>query len=94
MKKIEDIKTPTNLEEFRQSLKKYCLGNKNRLFIYNKINSKKIFINIDRISKMSDVFKLIQGDSKLEDISSDYNLVLMCDMSHINLEDLIRIKRM
>ena len=36
MKKIEDIQTPTNIEVFRQSLKKYCLGHKNSIFIFNK----------------------------------------------------------
>ena len=33
MLKIEDVKTPTNLEEFRQSLKKYCLGNENSILM-------------------------------------------------------------
>ena len=89
MKKVEDIKTPTNLEEFRQGLKKYCLGYKDSIFIYNKINNIKVNVDINKISKMSDIFKLIQHDNNLEDISSDCNLVLMCDISHINLEDLI-----
>ena len=89
MKKIEDIKTPTNLEEFRQGLKKYCLGYKDCIFIYNKINNKIASIDINKISKMSDIFKIILDDSELNDISSDCNLVLMCDISHINLEDLI-----
>ena len=92
MKKIEDIKTPTNLEEFRQSLKRYCLGHNDRIFIYNKRNNTKINVDINRISKISDIFKFIQNDSKLNEISSDYNLVLMCDISHINLEDLIMNK--
>ncbi len=92
MQKIEDIKTPSNLEEFRQSLKKYCLGHKNSIFIYNNINNTKVSVDINKISKMSDIFKLIQHDSKLEDISSDCNLVLMCDISHIKLEDLIMHK--
>ena len=87
MQKVEDIKTPTNLEEFRQSLKKYCLGNENSIFIYNKINNTKINVDINKISKISDIFKFIK-----DDISSDYNLVLMCDISHINLEDLIMNK--
>ena len=92
MKKVEDIKTPTNLEEFRQGLKKYCLGYKDSIFIYNKINNIKVNVDINKISKMSDIFKLIQHDNNLEDISSDCNLVLMCDISHINLEDLIMNK--
>ena len=89
MKKIEDIKTPTNLEEFRRSLKKYCLGNKDNVFIYNKINNTKVSVDINKISKISDIFKHIQDDSKLDDVYNDLNLVLMCDISHINLEDLI-----
>ena len=59
MQKIDDIKTPTNLEEFRQSLKKYCKGSKYNIFIYNKINDKKTCVNINWITKMSDLFKLI-----------------------------------
>ena len=89
MEKIEDVKTPINLEEFRHSLKKYCLGYKNSIFIYNKVNNTKFCVNINRLSKMSDVFKLVQDDSKLEDIFSKYNLILMCDISHINLKDLL-----
>ena len=92
MKKIEDIKTPTNLEEFRQNLKKYCLGQKHSIFIFNKKNNTKNIVDINRISKISDIFNLIKDDSKLEDISGAYNLVLMCDISHINLEDLIMNK--
>ena len=92
MKKIEDIQTPTNIEEFRQSLKKYCLGHKNSIFIFNKINNAKNSVDINRISKISDIFNFIKDDSKREDITGDYNLVLMCDLSHINLEDLIMNK--
>ena len=92
MKKIEDIKTPTNLEEFRQGLKKYCLGHKDSIFIYNKINNTIASVDINKISKISDIFKIIQDDNELNDISSDCNLVLMCDISHINLEDLIMNK--
>ena len=40
MKKIEDIKTPTNLEELRQSLKKYCLGYKGSIFITKQVIQK------------------------------------------------------
>ena len=92
MKKIEDIKTPTNLEEFRQSLKKYCLGYKGNIFIYNKTSNTKVSVDIDKISKMSDIYKLIQDDSKLDDVFSNLKLVLMCDMSHIKLKDLIMNK--
>ena len=92
MKKIEDIKTPTNIEEFRQSLKKYCLGQKDSIFIYNKINNTIVSVDINKLSRMSDIFKIIKDDSKLNNISSEYNFVLMCDISHINLEDLIMNK--
>ena len=92
MRKVEDIKTPTNLEEFRQSLKKYCLGHKGSIFIYNKTSNTKVSVDIDKISKMSDIYKLIQDDSKLDDVFSNLKLVLMCDMSHIKLKDLIMNK--
>ena len=36
MQKIDDIKTSTNLEEFRRSFEKYCKGNKHNIFIYDK----------------------------------------------------------
>ncbi len=89
MQKVEDIKTPTNLKEFRESLKKYCLGNKDSIYIYNKTNNIKVNIDINKISKMSDILKLIQYDSKLDSISYNLNLVLMCDISHINLKNSI-----
>ena len=89
MKKIEDIRTPTNLEDFRESLKKYCLGHKESIFIYNKKSNKKVSVDINNISKISDIYKLIQDSSKLDDVSRDCNLVLMCDISQINLEGLI-----
>ena len=36
MQKVEDIKTPTNLEEFRHGLKKYCLGHKDSILFITK----------------------------------------------------------
>ena len=72
MKKIEDIKTPINLEEFRQSLKKYCLGHKDSIFIFNKINNTKFSVDIDKISKMSDIYKLIQNEGNLDNFSSNF----------------------
>ena len=42
MQKKDDVKTPTNLEEFRQSLKKYCKDYKHNIFTYNKIIIKKL----------------------------------------------------
>ena len=84
MQKIEDIKTPSNLEEFRQSLKKYCLGYKHSIFIYSKINNTKLSVDINKISKMSDIFKIIQDDSKLGNKFSDCYLILMCENNRRN----------
>ncbi len=88
MKKIEDVKTPTTVKEFRDNLRKYCLGHKGGIFIYNKINDKNFSVDINKISKMSDVFEIIKDNSLLGDTSKRYELVLMCDISHINIEDL------
>ena len=89
MKKIEDIKTPINLEEFRQGLKKYCLGYNDSIFIFNKTNNIKFNVDIDNISKMSDIYRLIQNEGNLDNVSSNFNLVLMCDISHIRIKNLI-----
>ena len=89
MLKIEDIKTPTTVKEFRDNLKKYCLGKKDSIFIYNKINDKQFCIDINKISKMSDVFELIKDDSLLGNASRTCNVILMCDISHINEQDII-----
>ena len=89
MLKIEDIKTPTTVEEFRDNLKKYCLGKKDSIFIYNKINDKQFCIDINKISKMSDIFELIKDDNLLGNNARKYNVILMCDISHINERDII-----
>ena len=89
MLKVEDIKTPKTREEFRQNLKKYCLGNTDSIFIYNKINKKQHEIQINKLSKISDIFEFLNVDSSLSITAKDYNLVLMCDISKINLDDLI-----
>ena len=52
MQKIDDVKTPTNLEKFRQSLKKYCKSYKHNTFIYNKINYKKTCVNIKNVRSL------------------------------------------
>ena len=87
MKKVEDIKTPTNLEEFRQGLKKYCLGYKDSIFIYNKINNIKVNVDINKISKMSDIFKLIQHDNNLEDVwdLQKKNLIFLNQIIFVNI---------
>ena len=89
MLKIEDIKTPTTIEEFRDNLKKYCLGYKESVFIYNKRNRKKFNININKISKISDVFKFIKDDNVLGISAREFDVVLMCDISNINAKDLM-----
>ena len=89
MLKVEDIKTPKTREEFRQNLKKYCLGNTDSIFIYNRINKKQHEIQINKLSKISDIFEFLNVDSSLSITAEDCNLVLMCDISKINLDDLI-----
>ena len=89
MYKIEDIKTPKTVEEFRYNLKRYCLGNTDSIFIYNKINGKKYKIEINKLSKISDIFKFLEADSTAGITARECNLVLMCDISKINLKDLM-----
>ena len=64
MEKIEDIKTPKTLEQFRLNLKKFCLGSENNIFIYNTANVEEYKVDIEKISKISDVIELIQVNSK------------------------------
>ena len=89
MLKIEDIKTPKTIEEFRYNLKRYCLGTTNSIFIYDKINRKQYKIEVNKLSKISDVLKFLNVDSALCITSSECNVVLMCDISKINEEDLM-----
>ena len=92
MLKIEDIKTPKTIEEFRYNLKRYCLGNTNSIFIYNKINGKKYKIEVNKLSKISDVLKFLEADSAVGITTRECNVVLMCDISEINLKDLMMNK--
>ena len=89
MQKVEDIKTPTNLKEFREGLKKYCLGSKDSIFIYNKINNTKVSVDINKISKMSDVFKFIKNDNVLGITAREFDVIIMCDTSTIKKKDLM-----
>ena len=89
MLKIEDIITPKTIEEFRHNLKKYCLGNTDSIFIYNKINRKQYKIKVNNLSKISDVFKFLKKDSGIDITARECNVVLMCDLSKINVEDLM-----
>ena len=89
MLKIEDIKTPKTIEEFRYNLKRYCLGNTDSIFIYHKINRKQYKIEVSKLSKISDVLKFLNVDSALCIPSSNCDIVLMCDISNINVDDLM-----
>ena len=89
MLKIEDIKTPKTIEEFRYNLKRYCLGNTDSIFIYNKTNRKQYKIKVNNLSKISDVFKFLKKDSGIDITARECNVVLMCDLSKINVEDLM-----
>ena len=89
MLKIEDIKTPKTIEEFRHNLKKYCLGNADSIFIFNKINRKQYKIKVNKLSKISDILKFLKADSAIAITASECNVVLMCDISKIKLEDLM-----
>ena len=89
MLKIEDIKTPKTIKEFRYNLKRYCLGNTDSIFIYNKIKRKQYKIEVNKLSKISDIFKFLKVDSAIGMNVSECNVVLMCDISKIKLEDLM-----
>ena len=89
MLKIEDIKTPKTIEGFRYNLKSYCLGNTDSIFIYNKINGKKYKIEVNKLSKISDVFKFLEDDGAASISVKECNVVLMCDISKLNIKDLM-----
>ena len=89
MLKIEDIKTPKTIEEFRYNLKRYCLGNTDSIFIYNKIDRKQYKIEVNKLYKISDVLKFLNIDSAVCITSSACNIVLMCDISNINVDGLM-----
>ena len=89
MLKIEDIKTPKTIKEFRYNLKRYCLGNTDSIFIYNKINRKQYKIEVNKLSKISDILKFLKVHCSMGITVSECNVVLMCDISKIKLEDLM-----
>ena len=88
MIKIKNIQTPKNVQEFRTNIKKYCLGHKDSIFIFNKINSKKYKINANKLSKISDVSKFIKDDKKQMTSLRDCELVLMIDISHLCIKNI------
>ena len=59
MQRIKDIQTPKTLDQFRVNLKKFCLGSKNNIFIFNKSDGKDYKVDVEKISKISDVINLI-----------------------------------
>ena len=89
MQKIKDIQTPKTLDQFRLNLKKFCLGSENNIFIYNKADSKDYKVNVEKISKISDIINLIEIMSGREIFLDDVSITLMCDISHIKTSDLM-----
>ena len=89
MQKIKDIQKPKTLEQFRVNMKKFCLGSENNIFIFDKAESKDYKVDVEKISKISDVVNLIQVMSGREIFLDDVNIILMCDVSHIKARDLI-----
>ena len=89
MQKIKDIQTPITLEQFRANLKQFCLGSKNNIFIFNKANGKDYKVDVQKISKISDVINLIEVQSKESIFLDDVSIILMCDSSHINSSELM-----
>ena len=89
MLKVEDVKTPKTIEEFRLNLKKYCLGSADCIFIYNKTNKKRYKIEVNKLSKISDVFEFLKVDSAIGITPKECNVVLMCDISEINIANLM-----
>jgi len=89
MQKIKDIQTPKTLEQFRVNLKKFCLGSEDNIFILNKADGRDYKVDIEKISKISDVINLIGLMSKQEIFLDDVSIALMCDLSHVKARDLI-----
>ena len=89
MQRIKDIQTPKTLDQFRANLKKFCLGSKNNIFIFNKADGKDYKVDVEKISKISDVINLIETQSKQSIFLDDVNIILMCDSSHIEASKLM-----
>tara|TARA_B100000900_G_C20182280_1_gene554383 strand:+ start:59 stop:598 length:540 start_codon:yes stop_codon:yes gene_type:complete len=92
MQKIKDIQTPKTLEQFRVNLKKFCLGSEDNIFIFNKADGKDYKVDIEKISKISDVINLISVMDNKEIFLDDVSIVLMCDVSHIKTRELMNKK--
>ena len=65
------------------------MGSENNIFIFNKADSKDYKVDVEKISKISDVINLIEVMSGREIFLDDVNIILMCDVSHIKAKDLI-----
>ena len=89
MQKIKDIQTPKTLDQFRLNLKKFCLGSENNIFIFNKANGKDYKVDVEKISKISDVVNLMEVISGQDIFLDDVRIILMCDISHIKTRDLM-----
>ena len=89
MQRIKDIQTPKTLDQFRANLKKFCLGSKNNIFIFNKADGRDYKVDVEKISKISDVVNLIETQSKQSIFLDDVNIILMCDSSHIEASKLM-----
>ena len=83
MQRIKDIQTPKTLDPFRANLKKFCVGSKNNIFIFNKADGKDYTVDVEKISKISDVVNLIETQSKQSIFLDDVNIVLMLSLIHI-----------
>ena len=92
MKKINDIQSPKTLDQFRQNLKKFCLGSENYIYIFNKADGKDYKVDIEKISKISDVINLIGLRNKQEIFLDEVGIILTCDISHIKAIDLMSKK--
>ena len=77
MQRIKDIQTPKTLEQFRVNLKKFCLGSEDNIFIFNKADGKDYKVDIEKISKISDVFNLIGLRNKQEIFLDEVSIILL-----------------
>ena len=89
MQKIKDIQTPKTLDQFRLNLTKFCLGSENNIFVFNEADSKDYKIDVEKISKISDVINFIDVMSGRKIFLDDVSIILMCDISHVKTRDLM-----
>ena len=75
MQKIKDIQTPKTLEQFRGNLKKFCLGSEDNILIFSKAGGKDYKVDIEKISKISDVINLIGLRNKQEIFLEEVSII-------------------